>query len=62
MSKIGDPQFRVMCDMWGVDSALKALSRMGMTATQEQIDAARAKEAESQKRWNNVVKGWNDYE
>ena len=59
---VGTPQFRVMCDMWGVDSTLKALKRMGMTATQEQIDAARAKEAEAQERWNNVVKGWHDHD
>ena len=32
MDKIGDAQFRVMCDMWGVDSAIKAAKRMGMTA------------------------------
>ena len=62
ISKIGDPQFRVMCNMWGVEKALQALKRMCMTVTQEQIDAARAKEAESQERWNNVVKGWNDHE
>lgn len=52
MDKIGDAQFRVMCDMWGVDAALKALKHMGMTATAEQITAARDKEMAVQERWN----------
>ena len=56
MDKIGDAQFRVMCDMWGVDVALKALKRMGMTATAEQITAAQDKEAAAQERWNAIFK------
>ena len=57
MDKIGDAQFRVMCDMWGVDGAVKAAKRMGMKASDEQISAAREKEAEMQERWNRVFKG-----
>ena len=56
MDKIGDAQFRVMCDMWGVDSAIKAAKRMGMTATTEQITAAREKETAEQERWNSIFK------
>ena len=56
MGKIGDAQFRVMCDIWGVDAAVKALKRMGMTATTEQITAARDKEAAAQERWNAIFK------
>ena len=62
MNNVGTPQFRVMCDMWGIDKALQCLKRMGMTATQEQIDEVRAKEAETQERWNNVVKGWHNHD
>lgn len=54
MDKIGDAQFRVMCGMWGVDAALKALKRMGMTATAEQITVERDKEAAVQERWNTI--------
>lgn len=44
MDKVCDPAFRVMCDMWGVDAAVKAAKRMGLTATDEQIAEAREKE------------------
>ena len=57
MDKIGDAQFRVMCNMWGVDGAVKAARRMGMKATDEQIASAREKEAASQERWDTVFKG-----
>lgn len=57
MDKIGDAQFRVMCDMWGVDGAVKAAKRMGMKATDKQIAAAREKEAEMQERWDRVFNG-----
>lgn len=50
MGKIGDAQFRVMCDMWGVDAAVKAAKRMGMKASDEQIAAAKKKEAATQER------------
>lgn len=54
MDKISDAAFRVMCDMWGVDDAIKAAKRMGMTPTQEQIEAARQNETAAQERWNKV--------
>lgn len=56
MDKIGNPQFRIMCQMWGVDMALKALKKIGMEATKEQIAAERNREAEAQERWNTVFK------
>ena len=56
MDKIGDAQFRVMCDMWGVDGAVKAAKRMGMKASEEQIAAAREKETAMQERWNRAFK------
>ena len=56
MDKIGDAQFRVMCDMWGVDGAVKAARRMGMKVSDEQIVAAREKEAAMQERWNRAFK------
>ena len=56
MDKIGNPQFHIMCQMWGVDMALKALKKMGMEATREQIATERNREAEAQERWNTVFK------
>ena len=56
MDKIGDAQFRVICDMWGVDSAIKAAKRMGMAPVKEQIEAARQRETAAQERWNSVFK------
>ena len=51
MDKIGDAQFRVMCDMWGVDGAIKAAKEMGMTPTQEQIAEATQKEKARREQW-----------
>lgn len=56
MDKIGDAQFRVMCDMWGVDSAIKAANHMGLAPTQEQIAEAMRKETETQERWKSVFR------
>lgn len=56
MDKIGDAQFHVMCEMWGVDQAIKASNRMGMAPTDEQIEAERQKENAAQERWNSVFK------
>ncbi len=56
MDKIGDAQFRVMCEMWGVDDAVKAAKRMGMAPTHDQIEVARQKETAAQERWNSAFK------
>lgn len=56
MDKIGDAQFRVMCDMWGVDNAVEAARRMGMAPTQEQIEAATQRETAAQERWKSVFR------
>ena len=61
MSKeIGDAQFRVMCNMWGVDAAIKASKRMGMIPTDKQIDAEREVERASQEQWNSIFKPKED--
>ena len=56
MDKIGDAAFRVMCEMWGVEQAIKAVKRMGMKASDEQISAAREKELVAQELWNAVFR------
>ena len=56
MDKISDRAFHVMCDMWGVDDAVKALKRMGMTVTTEQITEERKKETALQEEWKRAFK------
>ena len=55
-NKIGDAQFRIMCSMFGVDEAIKAVKRMGMSVTKDQINNAQKEEAEENKRWNDMIK------
>ena len=38
-----DP-FRVMCDMWGVETAVKKAKEFGIDIFQEEIDAQRQKD------------------
>lgn len=35
--------FRVMCDMWGVDVALKKAKQFGLEVTEEEIQAEKKK-------------------
>lgn len=55
-NKIGDAQFRIMCSMFGVDEAIKAVKRMGMSVTKDQINNAQKEESERNKRWNDMLK------
>ena len=57
MVKIGNAQFRIMCEIWGVDQAIEAAKGMGMKPTQKQIATEREREAEQQKRVNDVLAG-----
>lgn len=52
--QINPGAFKVMCDMWGVDNAIKAAKRMGMTVPDDMIQAHREKENETQARWNAI--------
>ena len=56
VDKVSDPAFRVMCNMWGVDAAIRAAKNMGLIVDQEQIEAERQKEKESQERFNAIFK------
>ena len=42
-NKIGDAQFRIICSMFGVDEAIKAVKSMGMSVTKDQINNAQKK-------------------
>lgn len=49
-----------MCQMWGVDAAVKAARRMDMAPSDEQIEAERRKENAAQERWSGVFKPKED--
>lgn len=46
MAQIGDRQFSIMCNMWGVDKAIEAAKEMGMAPSKEQIEECRRIEEE----------------
>lgn len=56
MDTIGDAQFRVMCEMWGVDRAIEGANNMGFEPTKEQIEAAREAETATHERWDRYFK------
>lgn len=54
--QINPGAFRVMCDMWGVDDAIKNAKRMGLTVPDDMIQVQREKEQEVQAWWDRVAK------
>lgn len=56
MDKIGNKQFHVMCQMWGVDQAIKTAARMDMAPSKEQIETERQKEMEQNKAWDRAFR------
>lgn len=56
MNKVNDNAFRAMCNLFGVDEAIKVSKRMGIMVTDEQIVAARANEAMIEERWASIFK------
>lgn len=61
-NKIGNTQFHIMCNMFGVDEAIQAVKRMGMSVTKEQIEKERHIEAENNKRWADTFKDLHEEE
>ena len=56
MDNIGNKQFHVMCQIWGVDQAIKAAARMDMAPSKEQIETERQKEMEQNKTWDRAFR------
>ena len=54
--QINPGAFRVMCDMCGVDDAIKKAKRMGLTVPDDMIQKQRENEKEVQAGWDRVVK------
>lgn len=52
MDKIGDTQFRVMCEMWGVERAILVANNMGYEPTEKQINAGKKKEQDIKERFD----------
>lgn len=60
--KIGDTQFRVMCEMFGVKHAVVAAKNMGLQPTQEQIYAMMDEEESEIDEWGLRIKGMHKNE
>ena len=56
MDSIGNAQFHVMCEMWGVDRAINAAENMGMKPSKVQIEVEREKEKDIIKKWDRIFK------
>lgn len=54
--QINPGAFRVMCNLWGVDDAVKAAKRMGVTIPDDMIQTQREIENEMHARWNAIFK------
>ena len=54
--QINPGAFRVMCNLWGVDDAVKAAERMGVTIPDDMIQTQREIENEMHARWNAIFK------
>lgn len=54
--KINPGAFRVMCNLRGVDAAVEAAKRMGVTIPDDMIQTQRENEKEVHARWDRVVK------
>lgn len=51
--------FRVMCDMWGVEIAVKKAKEFGIDVSQEEIDAQRQKDKKTLDALKNLLKDEN---
>lgn len=51
MSKRENGPFRVMCKMWGIETAIKKAKEFGIPVSQEEIDRQRAEEERMKNLW-----------
>lgn len=52
-----DP-FRVMCDMWGVEIAMKKAKEFGIDVSQEEINAQRQKDKKHREEALEALNSW----
>ena len=54
--------FRVMCEMWGVETAIKKAKQLGIPVPQEAIEEQRAKDERMKNEWKAFLDAVNEQE
>lgn len=62
MSERENAPFRVMCEMWGIETAIKKAKRLGIPVPQEAIEEQREKEERMRNAWKALLDAVNEQE
>ena len=62
MSEREHAPFRVMCEMWGVETAIKKAKQLGIQVPQEAIEEQRAKDERMKNLWKDFLDSVNGQE
>ena len=62
MSEKQNAPFRVMCEMWGVETAIKKAKQLGIPVPQEEIEKQRAKYERMKNAWKAFLDAVNEQE
>jgi hypothetical protein len=62
MSGRENAPFRVMCEMWGVETAIKKAKQLGIQVPQEAIEEQRAKDERMKNAWKAFLDSVNEQE
>lgn len=62
MSERENAPFRVMCEMWGVETAIKKAKQLGIQVPQEAIEEQRAKDERMKNAWKAFLDAVNEQE
>lgn len=54
--------FRVMCEMWGIETAIKKAKHLGIPVPQEAIEEQRAKDERMKNLWKAFLDSVNEQE
>lgn len=62
MSERENAPFRVMCEMWGIETAIKKAKQLGIPVPQEAIEEQRAKDERMKNLWKSFLDSVNEKE
>ena len=62
MSERQNAPFRVMCEMWGIETAIKKAKQLGIPVPQEAIEEQREKEERMRNAWKALLDAVNEQE
>jgi hypothetical protein len=60
MSERENAPFRVMCEMWGIETAIKKAKQLGIPVPQEAIEEQRAKDERMKNWWKDFLDSVNE--